>query len=106
MPRALPTCIRLSDELVLAGHMLHALDCGRVPMHAADYHDIAGWASAEFSLMDTAMLRVLRHLVPEVMRPLVENHLHRRRVCDWSTDPGVQAVADRVWESLRGKLAC
>ena len=97
--------VKCSDELLLAGHMLQALDSGRISMHAIDYLDIAGWISAEFALMDTACLRALHHLVPASMQSIVENHLHRRREGAWTSDARTHAVADLVWHSLRAKLA-
>jgi hypothetical protein len=105
MRQELPAGFKCSDELVLAGRMLQALDGGRIAMHAVDYQDIAGWISAELALMETDVLRAMHRQVPECVQTIVENHLHRRSDSAWAVDAWAQPVADCVWASLLERLA-
>ena len=64
----------------MASHILHALELGGMPMHAAGYLELAGWATDELRTLDFVALLSLRDGAPQVLHDIVENVLYER--CD------------------------
>ena len=77
-----------SDELLLSGHLLSALEVGRLGMHAEDYRAIAARASMLLDGFETAVLLRMRREGPRALREMAENVLHERGAFEWTTyDP-------------------
>lgn len=93
----------ITDHIQLAGHVLQALESGRMRMHAADYQEISGWASAEFAKMDTPALWSLRDRVPGPLKAVVENLLFLRAE-RWTEIAIDQLIAATTWSALHDRL--
>jgi hypothetical protein len=93
-----------ADHLLLAPHVLRALEAGRLPMHAADYREITTWASRTLKQRDTEVLRYLCATDRGPLRDVVENMLHERGVAAWSADNEALLRAAPVWHALRSRL--
>jgi len=92
------------DQLLLAGFVLQALECGRMPMHAAGYQEVSIWAAGELAGMDTPTLQSLHRRVPDPLGQLVENLLHERAEAAWTSNWWALSAADVVWASLLESL--
>ncbi len=88
------------DDLLLGGHLLSALEVGRLQMHAADYLEIAGWVGEVFERMDTSVLLRLRHEGPDALQVAAENALHARGEVDWTSNRLVRVKAEVTWRAL------
>jgi hypothetical protein len=91
-----------SDELLLAGHMLRALERGHVQMHASDYRTIASWVGLALGDLDTPALKLLHPCAPPALLCVIENLLHARHEPGWSTHSG--PVTDETWSVLHARL--
>ena len=67
------------DQMLMAGYILQALEHGGMPMHAAGYRELAGWATDELGQLDSGTLQDVRYRVPRALRDIIENLLHERR---------------------------
>jgi hypothetical protein len=83
----------LVDQMMMAGHILAAIERGDMPMHPSGYQEIARWASAAFGAMDACALRALRDAAPAQLQGLIENVMHERRVVCWTAWEGGQFSA-------------
>ncbi len=88
------------DDLLLGGHLLYALEVGRLRMHAADYLEISGWVAEVFERMDTGVLLRLRHEGPEALQLAAENALHERGEVDWTANRLARVKAEVAWRAL------
>ncbi|HEX7499552.1 MAG TPA: hypothetical protein VF524_04520 [Polyangia bacterium] len=95
----------ISDHLLLAGHVLRALENGRLRMHAGDYHEIAAWAAGELSRLATPELERFSRSVPGALQGIAENLLHERREPWWCGDffayPEARFACRAVLQNLR-----
>ena len=89
-----------SDELLLNGRLLSALEFGQLRMDAQDYLDIAARASMLLDECQTAVLLRLRREGPRALRDIAENALYERGMFDWTTHDPDRSHARLVWEAL------
>ncbi|MET0209457.1 MAG: hypothetical protein ABW220_10475, partial [Burkholderiaceae bacterium] len=75
-----------SDDLLLGGHLLLALENARMPMHAMDYAGVSVWVGEVLSDLDTAVVLRLRTEGPIAVRELAENALFERGEPDWAAN--------------------
>lgn len=68
-----------SDELLLSGWLLSALEFGQLPMNAEDYRDIACRARVLLDGCTSDTLVRMRRDGPRALRDIVENLLDERR---------------------------
>ena len=87
----------LADQLRLSGHMLQALESGRMPMNAAGYLEVVGWVRDEFERMSSGELGRWRARVPGSLQCVVENVLHARGETRWATDAQALSTAQSQW---------
>jgi hypothetical protein len=93
-----------SDQLLMASHILRALEYGGMPMHAAGYLELASWVTQELRALDLDSLIALSHEAPEGLRLIVDNVLHERQSFDAPLG-GIEAlVAHCAWRSLLRSL--
>ena len=64
--------------MLMASHILQALELGGMPMHADGYLELAIWSTQELRRLDLHALQHLRHTVPPSLRGIVDNLLHER----------------------------
>jgi hypothetical protein len=69
----------MSDQMLLAGYILRALEHKGMPMHAAGYRELAAWAADDLSMLDVETLEGMRHDVPGALQGIVDNLLYERR---------------------------
>lgn len=93
-----------SDQLLLGGHVLAALELGRMRMDAHDYLEIASWMADVIDRLDTGMLLRLRKQGPSSVRVMAENALNDRGEVDWLPSRLERVKAEVVWRSLRERL--
>jgi hypothetical protein len=93
------------DDLLLGGHLLSALEVGRLAMHAADYAEIAGWVADLFERMDTGVLLRLRQEGPDALRVAAENALHERGEVDWTADRLARVRSELAWRVLCARMS-
>lgn len=93
-----------SDQVLLGGHLLAALEVGRMPMHAADYREISTWMAEVFDDIDLDVLVRLQREGPSALRPIAENALCARGEPDWVVDAQARRCAERAWCGLRRRL--
>jgi hypothetical protein len=96
--------VEVGDRMLLAGHVLQALECGSMRMHASDYREIAAWAGAELGTLDTEHLRSLSLRVPGPIQDIVQGLLHERGDAVWVPDACALYLADAVWRALRADM--
>lgn len=102
MTKASLTTAVAADQLVLAGHLLAAVEQGRMPVHPVDYLNITSWAAAELGRLDTPVLRCFRNALPPPLQVIAENVLHERREATWCADgAGHHRAQAEVAELLR-----
>lgn len=88
------TRTEITDEIMLAGHLLAAMESGRVPMHADDYLQIARWVSGELDRLASFELARFRLRLPGALQDIAENLLHQRAVLTPPTEtPACIAVS-------------
>ena len=68
-----------SDQMLMASHILQALEQGGMPMHAADYHELAVWTTKELRALGTPTLLALRQMAPPSLLSIIDNLLHERQ---------------------------
>jgi len=100
MTYALPTAAVAADQLVLAGHLLAAVEQGRMPVHPVDYLNITSWAAAELGRLDTPVLRCFRNALPPSLQVIAENVLHERREATWCIDSAGDQPAQSELDGL------
>jgi hypothetical protein len=93
-----------SDQLLLGGHVLAALEHGQMRMDANDYLEIAAWMSDVLDRLDTGVLLRLRKEGPGAVRALAENALNDRGEVDWVPSRIDRVKADAIWRALRQRL--
>jgi hypothetical protein len=99
--RRLPgSAVEVGDRMLLAGHVLQAIECGSMLMHAEDYLEIATWAATELEKLDIKQLRSLSLRVPGPIQDIVEGLLHERGEVVWVPDAWALHLADAVWRTL------
>jgi hypothetical protein len=94
-----------SDQLLLGGHVLAALELGRMRMDAHDYLEIAAWMGDVIDRLDTPMLLRLRKEGPASVRVMAENALNDRGEVDWLPSRLGRVKAEAEWRALRRRLA-
>jgi hypothetical protein len=94
-----------SDQLLLGGHVLSALELGRARMRAADYFEVSAWMVDVFDRLDLGVLLRLRREGPTPLRLIAENVLNDRGEVDWTADRAARIKAECVWRNLRQRLA-
>ena len=95
----------VSDYVVLAGHMLQALEEGKIPMHAGDYQKIAALVSLELGTLDEDELKLLLGRTHRSIRPFVENALSGHLATYWSAVPDASAPSGSHLHALMRRLA-
>jgi len=93
-----------SDELLLSGWLLSALEFGQLRMNAQDYLDIAARARLLLDECAVATLLRLRRDGPRALREIVENALFERRVFDRPTHDPERLRAVEVYDALVQRL--
>jgi hypothetical protein len=93
-----------SDQLLLGGHVLSALEIGRMRMHAEDYFEISNWMVDVFDRLPLEVLLRLRREGPTPLRHIVENALHERGEVDWVADRRTRIRAEAEWRNLIGRV--
>jgi hypothetical protein len=93
-----------SDDLLLGGHVLLALETGRMRMHAADYEEISTWLADMVDDMETAIVLRLRREGPPALQDLAENALHARGEPEWTSSICTRSHAASIWRDLHGRL--
>jgi len=68
-----------SDQMLMASHILQALEFGGMPMHAAGYRELAVWVTDELRTLDTPTLLALRQMAPASLQSIADNLLHERQ---------------------------
>jgi hypothetical protein len=101
MARVVRSTTVVGDQLLLAGHVLQALESGRMCMHAADYLEISAWVTDELSLLATDALYRIHRRVPGPIQDIVENLLHARAEVAWTS---ALFAAAAEWASLLESL--
>ncbi len=76
----------LADQILLVDRMLRRFASGDMPMHPADYRELARWVTRSFRSMDSDTLRTMLEVAPVELREIVENVLHERRVISWAAN--------------------
>ena len=94
----------MADQLRLSGHVLQALECGRMPMSAGGYLEVVAWVLDALGQMPSSELHRLRPRVPGSLQNIVENVLHARRDSAWAADAIALHAADLRWAALRDSL--
>lgn len=96
-------CSANSDELLLSGHILAALEIGRLQMNAADYMAIASRASELLDHFETSVLLRMRRDGPIALREMAENLLGDRGAFDCAAHDPVRHRAMVVCGVLLAK---
>jgi hypothetical protein len=94
-----------SDQLLLGGHVLSALEIGKARMRASDYFEVSAWMVDVFDRLDVGVLMRLRREGPTPLRLIAENVLNDRGEVDWVSDRAARIKAECIWRSLRQRLA-
>lgn len=74
------------DQVLLGGHLLAAVEAGRIRMDAEGYLDIASWMEAILERSDVETVLHLGRTGPSQVRTLAENVLSDRGVKQWAFD--------------------
>ena len=93
-----------NDQLLLSGLVLMAFEGGGMPMHPADYTEIASWTANIMSYLDIRVLFRLRSAGLYPLRDLAENALSERGIQNWLSDIPARLHAESEWELLLGRL--
>ena len=94
-----------SDDLLLGGHVLFALEAGRIRMHAGDYVEISTRLADMVDDLDTAVILRLRREGPPALRDMAENALHARGEPDWTSSISTRSHAESIWRDLHDRLS-
>ena len=93
-----------SDDLLLGGHVLLALETGRIGMHAADYAEISTWLADMVGDMETPVVLRLRREGPPALQDVAENALHTRGEPEWTSSIATRSHAAFIWRDLHDRL--
>ncbi len=88
--------MEVTDQLILGGMVLGALETGRLEMHAQDYCAIASSAALELSFLDTNALASVSANLPSSLHGLIDNLLRARR--NWESCS--EALGTRMIDSV------
>ena len=94
-----------SDQMLMASHILQALEFGGMPMHAAGYLELSTWACAELRGLDVDTLAALSIEAPPALRQLVANVLHERGGVGGPLAGVEGLIAHCAWRVLLRRLA-
>jgi len=94
-----------SDDLLLGGHVLFALETGRMQMHAADYEELSTWLADIVGEMDTPVVLRLRREGPPALQDVAENALHARGEPEWTSSISTRSHAESIWRDLHDRLS-
>lgn len=94
-----------SDDLLLGGHVLLALETGRMRMHAADYEEISTRLADMVGDMDTPVVLRLRREGPPAVQDVAENTLHARGEPEWTSSISTRSHAASIWRDLHARLS-
>lgn len=97
-------CSANSDELLLSGHILAALENGRLRMNASDYLSIAQRAMELLDDFDTGVLLRMRRDGPIALRAMAENLLCDRGTFDCASSDPIREFAGNACGELLAKL--
>jgi hypothetical protein len=92
------------DQLLLAGHVLRALEIGRLPMHPGDYQAIAAETAELLAQMDHCTLCRLHAEGPLSLRSIVDNVMFDQRAAAPKNLDAGRMQAERVWIRLCERL--
>jgi hypothetical protein len=90
-----------SDELLISGWLLSALEFGQLPMNAKDYRDIASRAKELLGGCTVDTLVRLHRDGPRALRDIVENLLDERRVGGGSPSSEAAVLVQRLVSAPR-----
>jgi hypothetical protein len=94
-----------ADQLLLSGHLLMAMEVGRMRMDAADYFEIATWTAEVVERLESEALLRLRKNGLHALHVVAENALNDRGEIDWAGDQKIRSKADKVWRQLSKRLS-
>jgi hypothetical protein len=103
-PPRLRSLLSPTDQLLLGGEVLDALDTRCMPLDAKGYRSTAVWMMDVLGALDNEILRRLRECGPGPIRVLAENELSDRGDCHWGSDTAASAVAAIEWPRLVRRL--
>lgn len=87
-------------DLLLAQRLLVSFESGRMPMHAAQFKEIADWAFAAFRSLQPAALRDLARSLHGPLKEIAHNVLFIHGDAEWATNPSDNRLAENVWADL------
>jgi len=94
-----------SDDLLLGGHVLLALETGRMRMHAADSAEVSAWLADMVDDMETSVVLRLRRERPPALQGMAENALHTRGEPEWTSSISTRSHAAAIWRDLHNRLS-
>jgi hypothetical protein len=91
-------------DLLLAHHVLAALESGRMPMHADEFRAISQWALNAFESLDAVTLRDLAQNLRGPLKEIAQNVLYFHGDAEWATNPWDNRIAENACARLLGAM--